>query len=139
MKFKGSNTQLLDYLEANYYQIGSNIKITEESRKEGLRGILILPEDLDNYINEKLGIQHFVTEKFSIHMFCLNFESNLIFFFKFSINLNLLVLNQLDKTFLYSHLIDIQGISIKKEDLNKNLLLYFMLCCFFISKSEVSL
>lgn len=70
----------MDYLEANYFQIGSNMKIIEASREEGFRGILILPEDMDNFVNEKLGIQHFISDHFSIHMFCLNFEGKFSFF-----------------------------------------------------------
>ncbi|RMZ98086.1 serine threonine- kinase pats1 [Brachionus plicatilis] len=47
-------------------------------------------------------------------------------------------LKELDRTFLYSHLIDIKGIPVDRTVLSKNIVLYFMLSCFLITKSQNS-
>lgn len=74
------------------------MKIMENSKEEGFRGILILPENMDTLINENLGIHNLINENLSIHMFCLNFESNFTFFYRNFLILNISFSNKRDRT-----------------------------------------
>ncbi|CAF0816500.1 unnamed protein product [Brachionus calyciflorus] len=114
--------EITNYLEANFFEIGKSLRTLNNTDEEGRRGILLLPTNIDSCVNENLGIHHLLNNTLAVHTFCLNFN----------------YYSQIEQSFFYSHLIDVKGIPVSLKDMSKDLILYYMISSYFLSKAQNS-
>ena len=133
-------------MDQNYYKVADRMKVYENGYEDGRRGIIFLPKELNKDFFMRDSSLNLLNENVGWQMFCLDTHSKLFKAFLFILILIKFYLFfqytdwiDINISTLYCHLLDLKTRGISRSELNRELILYFVISCYMIYAAEVHL